>query len=206
MRNSTIQYRNLYEIFLCSFNALRDSSCYFTCFSQAITDETFTVTYNDDSSESECTTTFCNLCHTVDSNQAILQFYITIYFYFIHCHNRLKFKTSLACCISEFLNTTMVKITITVKNYSLNTSGESVFSNQFTDFLSLLLLWHLLEAERRSGSKCFTSQIIYYLSIYLLVRAKYTKTWALSCSVHAFTDTKLYLNPSCYFLCCHNRT
>ena len=32
-----------------------------------------TVTYNDDSSECESTTTLCNLSYTVDSNQAILK-------------------------------------------------------------------------------------------------------------------------------------
>ena len=72
MRNSTFEYRNLNQVFLCSLSALGNSSCYLTCLTKTVTNNTIAITNNDDCSECEGTTTFCNLSYTVDSYQAIL--------------------------------------------------------------------------------------------------------------------------------------
>ena len=86
MRNCTFQYRNLYEILLSGLCTLRDCCCNLTGLAQAPSDYAITVTYNDNSSECKGATTFGNLGYTVDSNQTVFQFNVTIYFYFIHCH------------------------------------------------------------------------------------------------------------------------
>ncbi len=113
--DSTFENRNLDKILLCSLYAFGDSSCNLTSLTQSITYSSVTVADNDNRCKSECTTTLCYLCHTVDSNETIFQFYVTVNFYFIHCHNRLKFKTALASSFCELLHTAVVKITITVK-------------------------------------------------------------------------------------------
>ena len=147
MRYSTLEYRNLYQVLLSSFSTLCDSSSNLTCLTKAVADHAITVTYNDDSSECESTTTLCNLSYTVDSNQAILKYFFVIYFYFIHCHNRLKFKTTITSTFSQLLYTTMVKVTITVENYCLNASSLSLLSNELANLSCLLLLRHLLQTE-----------------------------------------------------------
>ena len=205
MRDCAFQHRNLYEIFLCRLGTLGDCSRYFACFAKTPADDTIAITNNDDSSECEGTTTLGNLCYTVDSNQTVFEFYVTIYFYFIHCHNRLKFKTTFAGCISQSLYAAVIEITVTVEHNSFDTGCLSLLGYKFANFLSLLNLCHLLKSQRGGRGKGLACNIINHLSIYLLVRAENTKTWTLSSSVHVLADTELYLNSSFNFLCCHNR-
>ena len=117
MRNCTLEYRNLNQVLLSSLSTLSNSSCNLTCLTKTVTDNTVTVTYNDDSSECESTTTLGNLSYTVDCNQAILKYFFVIYLYFIHCHNRLKFKTTITSTVSQLLYATVVEITVAVENY-----------------------------------------------------------------------------------------
>ncbi len=86
MRNSTIQYGNLNQVFLCSFYALCNSSGYFPCFTKAPTNDTILITHNNNCRECESSTTFRNLCNAIDSNQLILQLNIACTFNF-NCHN-----------------------------------------------------------------------------------------------------------------------
>ncbi len=76
MRNSTFQYRNFRQVLLRSFYTFGDSCCYFTCLTKAPTNDTFFITYYNDSRKSKCSTTLCDLGYTVDSNQSVLQLYI----------------------------------------------------------------------------------------------------------------------------------
>src|SRR3712207_4857660 len=123
MGYSPLQYRNFHKILLSRLYAFRYSSCNFTCLSKTPADNAFTITYNDDSSECKCTTTFSNLCNTINCYQTVLQFDVTVNFYFIHCHNRLKVKTALASTISEFLNTTVIEDR---KSTRLNSSHANI--------------------------------------------------------------------------------
>ena len=147
VRNRTLEYRNLHQVLFGSLSAFGDSSGNFTGLTQTVANHALTITNNDDGSECKRTTTLCNLRHTVDSNQAVFQFCVTIYFYFIHCHNRLKFKTTLTCSISQSLYTTMIEVTIAVEDHCLNASRLSFLSDQCANFLSLLDLRHLFHTQ-----------------------------------------------------------
>ena len=150
VRNGTLQYRNLNKVLLGSLSTLGNCSGNLTSLTKAPTDNTIAITYNDDSSECKGATTFGNLGYSIDSNQAVFQFNVTIYSYFIHCHNRLKFKTTFACCISQSLYTSVIEITITVENNTLNTGFLGILGYESTNLLGLLNLGHLFETERRS--------------------------------------------------------
>ncbi len=152
MRHSTFQHRYLDKILLCSLCALGYRSGNLTCLTKTITDNAITVTYHNYGREGESTSTLGNLRHAVDGNQTIFQFDVTIYFYSIHCHNRLKVKTSLTSSVSQLLYTTVIQVTITIKNHRLDTNSLGLLCHQLAHFLSLLLLWHLLHSERRSRS------------------------------------------------------
>ncbi len=147
VRNGTLQYRNLNKVLLGSLSTLGNCSGNLTSLSKAPTYNTIAITYNDDSSECKGATTFGNLGYSIDSNQAVFQFNVTIYSYFIHCHNRLKFKTTFACCISQSLYTTMIEVTIAVEDHCLNASRLSFLSDQCANFLSLLDLRHLFHTQ-----------------------------------------------------------
>ena len=99
----------------------------------------------------------------------------------------------------------MIKISVTIENDLLNTGSLSFFSQQSTDFLSLLNLCQLLKTKRRSRCQSFAFDIVNHLSINLLVRAENAKTRTLSSSVNLLADTELYLNSSFNFFDCHNR-
>jgi len=118
VRDSALKHRNLNEVLLCSLYALSDSCCNFASLTETVADNTLAVTNNNDGSECKCTTTLSNLSYTVDSHEAVLQINVIKNFYFIHCHNHLEFETTVTSCISELLNTSVIKITITVENYS----------------------------------------------------------------------------------------
>jgi len=148
MRNSALEHRNLNEVLLSSLYTLGDSCGNFTGLTKTVADNALAVTNNDDSSECECTTTLCNLGYTVDSHEAVLQISVIIIFYFIHCHNRLEFETTVTSCISKLLYTSVIEITVTVENHSCYTSCDSVSCNELAYLGSLLLLRHLLETER----------------------------------------------------------
>lgn len=70
--NSTFEYGNLNQIFLSCLYTFSNSGGNFASLTKAITDDTVTITYYYDSSESECTTTLGYFDNTIDSNQSIL--------------------------------------------------------------------------------------------------------------------------------------
>ena len=88
MRHCALEYWNLYQIFLRSLYTLGYSCCNFTCFTKTIANHAVTITYNNDGSESESTTTLSNLSNTINSNQAVFQLGIVLHFNSIY-HNRI---------------------------------------------------------------------------------------------------------------------
>ena len=144
VRYCSLENWNLDKILLGCLNTFGDSCCYFTSLAETPANNAIAVTDYDDCCECESATTLCYLCNTVNSNQPVFQFYVTIYFNFVHCLNRLKIQSAFACCISKRLYSTMIKITIAVENHRCNTSLKSLFSHKFADFLSLLDFWHSL--------------------------------------------------------------
>ena len=101
MGYSALEHGNFYQVLLSGLSALGNSSGDFTSLTKTIADDAVTVTYNDHGSKRKGTTTFSHFRYTVDLNEAIFQFCVAIHFYFIHCHNRLKFKTSFAGCVCQ---------------------------------------------------------------------------------------------------------
>ena len=137
MRNRTLEHRNFYQIFLCCFNTFCNSSRNFTGFTKTVANNTVTITYNNDGSECECTTTLSNLSNTINSNQAVFKLGIVLYFNSIY-HNRiLKFKSSITGSICHLLNSTVIQVTIAVEHNSSNSSLKSLLCHHFTDLLSL---------------------------------------------------------------------
>ena len=87
MRDSTLQHGNTYEVLLCSFYTLGNSSSYLTGLTKAPTDNTVLITYYNDCSECESASTFCYLGNTVDSNESIFQLDVVSYLNSIYCHD-----------------------------------------------------------------------------------------------------------------------
>ena len=87
MRNSALNNGYLNKVLLSSLNALGDSGSHFSGLSEAIADDTLTITDHDDCSECEGASTLCNFGNAVDSNEAVLQFNIAIDLYVLDCHN-----------------------------------------------------------------------------------------------------------------------
>ena len=73
---STLQNRHLRKVLLCRLNTFGNGSSNFTSLTKAPTDNTFFVTYYNNSREAKSSTTFGYLSHTIDSNQSVFQFYI----------------------------------------------------------------------------------------------------------------------------------
>ena len=102
VRNSTLVNRHFDKILLSSLYALSDGCGNFVSLTKAKTDDAVIVTYNDNCSECECTTTLSHLSGAVDCNKAILQFNIVSRFnsvIFIY-HDFLKFKSAFASAFS----------------------------------------------------------------------------------------------------------
>ena len=72
MRNCAFEHGNLYKILLGCLSTLCNSSGNLTSLTKSISNDTLAITNNNDGSERESTTTFCNLGYTVDCHQAIL--------------------------------------------------------------------------------------------------------------------------------------
>src|SRR5690349_1484638 len=67
MRNGSMHYRYLDEIFLCIFNTFCDRFLYFLGFSQSMTNHTVLIAHNDKGRKAECTTTLCSFHDAIDS-------------------------------------------------------------------------------------------------------------------------------------------
>ena len=70
-RDSAFEHGHLHKVFLGSLYAFCDGCSHLACFSKSPSDDTITVTYHDDGSECERTSTLCHLCDTVDSHEAV---------------------------------------------------------------------------------------------------------------------------------------
>jgi len=147
VRNRAFKYRYLYQILLSRLHAFGNSCRNLTCLTKAITDYALTVTDYNNSCESECSTTFCNLSYPIKRYQFLGKLF-SVYINSI-CHNQLKFKSALARTISNFHNSSVIQISITVKNNLRDTCLYGEFSNLFSNYCSLLTLWHFLHAKRR---------------------------------------------------------
>ena len=101
MRDSTLENGNLYEILLGRLYTLGNGSGNFASLTKSPANYTIAVTDNYNSCEREGTSTLGHLSYTVDGNQSVFQFNVTIYSNFVHCHNRLKIKSTFTSCISE---------------------------------------------------------------------------------------------------------
>ena len=204
MRNGSLEYGNLYKILLGCFYTLGDSCGNFTSFAKTPTNDTVAVTDNNNGCESKGATSLSYFGNTVDGNQSVFQLNVTIYFNFIYCHNRLEIKSTFTSCISQRLYSAMIEITVTVKDYAFNASLLGLLGYQFANLLSLFDLRHSLKTERRCRCKSFTFQIIYHLSINLLVTTENAQAGTLGCAENVLTNSVFDLNSSFYFLCCHN--
>ena len=145
MRDRTLNDRNLDQIFLGGLYALRNCSSNFSGLTKAITNDAFSIAYYYNSSKRESTATLSYLDYAIDSNQSIFQLFTT-YVYSV-CHNLLKFKSAITSSISDLFDTSMVQITISVKNDSCNSSLQGFFSNNFTHFGSLLSFGQFLHTQ-----------------------------------------------------------
>ena len=115
---------NLYHILLSGFCSFCDGGGYLTGLSEATADCSFTVTYNNDGSECEGSTTFCYLGNAVNSYELIFKLRLAICFYFINCHNcYLEIKSTITSCISKLFYTTMIEVSITVENNTCYTGS-----------------------------------------------------------------------------------
>ena len=71
MGDRTLQHGNLYQILLCSLDALGNGSGYFASLAQAPAYNSVLIADNDNGGEGERTATLGNLRHTVDSDQSV---------------------------------------------------------------------------------------------------------------------------------------
>lgn len=83
--NGALDYGNLNEVFLGSFHAFGNGSGYFTGFTETVTDHSLSVSHYHNGSERKGATTLSYLCHTIDSNESIFQFFIVCVYSV--CHN-----------------------------------------------------------------------------------------------------------------------
>ncbi len=204
VRNCSLQNRDSYQILLGTFYTFGYSSGHFAGFTQAPTDNAIAITNDNNCRKGKRTTTFRNFSHTVDSNQAVFQIYITRSLYSVVSHNELKFKSSIAGCISNLFYSTMIQITITVENNSSNTGFQRLLCYQSTNFRCLLLLGALsLKRKRRCGNQCLTGNIIYDLDIDLFVTSKDCQTRTCGCSRYPIANPVFDLNSTFYFLRSH---
>ena len=204
MRNRTLHDGHSDEVFLGSFHTLGDSCLNFTSLAKSVTDDALTVTHNNDGGEGEGATTLGYLGHTIDSNESVLEI-VCIYIYSVCCHNQLEFKTTISRAFSTFLNASMVKITITIENYSSDTGCDGSLCSSFSNLESLLLLVAGLKSERRSAGERGASLIVDELDVDLLVAAEDAHAGTLGGSGDLIANAILDFNASCFFCFCHNR-
>ena len=111
-----------------------------------------------------------------------------------------KDKPCLASGISQLLDTTMVEVTITVEDDSLDTGIHSLLGDVATDLLSDLSLGRLLgDLEGAAGSKSLTGSIVDHLSIYLAITAEYRQARSLGRAGDVLADALLDLESSFSF-------
>ena len=111
-----------------------------------------------------------------------------------------KDKPCLASGISQLLDTTMVEVTITVEDDSLDTGIHSLLGDVATDLLGDLSLGCLLgDLEGAAGSKSLTGSIVDHLSIYLAITAEYRQAWSLGSAGDILADALLDLESSFSF-------
>ena len=204
MGNGTLDDGHLDEVFLGSFYTLGDSSLNFSGLAKSVTDDALTITDHNDGCESEGATTLGYLGHTIDSNESVLEI-VCIYIYSVCCHNHLEFKTTIAGAFGTFLDAAMVKITITIENYSSDAGCEGSLCCGFSNLESLFLLGTSLEAERRSAGERGSSLVIDELDIDLLVAAENAHAGTLGGSGDLIANAILDFYASCFFCFCHNR-
>ena len=102
VRYSSLQYRNLNQVLLCSLSCLSNSCRYFTCLTQALAYDAVLITNNNDSCKGESTSTLRNFCYAVDCHQTLLELQILSSFYTIHISIvPLEFETCLASSICK---------------------------------------------------------------------------------------------------------
>ena len=156
---------------------------------------TIFVTNNNNSGEGERATTLSNFGYAVDCHESVLQLHFAAYLNFI-CHNSLEFKSTVTCCISNFLHSAMIEVTIAVEYNCCYAGLKSLLSSQFADLGSLLLLGTCLHAERRGTDQSGTCHIINYLNIYLLVTSEDRHTGTLCCTRNLIANSVLNLDSS----------
>ena len=145
MGDSTLKHRNFYQILLCSLYAFSYSSSNFTGLSKTVTNDSITITDNNYSCKSESAATLSYLNYSIDSNQSILQFFcINVYSV---CHNLLEFKSTFTCTFSNFFDTAMIKVAVTVEYHRSNTCCKSFCSYSFTYLSGLFFLRHSFHAQ-----------------------------------------------------------
>ena len=111
-----------------------------------------------------------------------------------------KDKPCLASGISQLLDTTMVEVTITVEDDSLDTGIDSLLGDVATHLLGDLTLGSLVgDLEGAAGSKSLTGGIVDHLSIYLAITAEYRQARSLGSARDVLADALLDLESSFSF-------
>ena len=136
-----------------------------------------------------------NLGYAVDCHESVLQLHLAVYLNFI-CHSSLEFKSSVTCCISNFLHSAMIEVTVTVEYDCGDACFESFLSSKFTNLRSLFLLGTCFHAKRRSANQSGSVHIINYLYIYLLVASEDRHTGTLCSTRNLIANSVLNLDSS----------
>ena len=204
MGDRTLHNRNLYKVFLGSLHTLGDGGLNFSSLAKTVTDDTLTITDHNDGCESEGATTLGYLGHTIDSNESVLEI-VCIYIYSVCCHKPLEFKTTIASAFGTFLDAAMVKITITIENYSSDANCDGSLCGSLPYLESLLLLGTSFKTKGRSACERRSSLVVDELDVNLLVAAEDAHAGTLGGSGNLIANAIFNLNASCFFCFCHNR-